>query len=306
MPIRPFRFGLTIDPGNHQELVETVHQAEDLGFDVLAGVDHIGPPAGVLPLLAAVAQVSRLRVSPMVIANDYRHPALVAKDAATIDVLSEGRFELGIGTGWIEAHYQAAGIPYDSPGTRVARLVEALEVIKGCWTGDRFQFDGDHYQVDLVGSPVPIQQPHPPVLIAGSGPQMLRMAGEQADIVGITLTRGHRSFQTFGPAIARSGAALSDQLSSIRTGAGARFESLELSVMIHQYLSDDAQMSEMAAESGVETGQVESSPHVLVGSTERMCEALIRRREEHGLSYIVVRGAHLDRIGPVVMQLAGT
>lgn len=311
MPARPFRFALTIgDSRDRSSFVDTIRRAEDVGFDVLAGVDHIGPPLGIVPMLAAAAEISRLRISSMVVANDYRHPVLLARDAATIDVLSEGRFELGIGTGWIESQYASAGIPYDRPRLRVDRLEEAIAVIKGCWGDQHFKFNGKHYQVDLIESlPTPYQQPHPPLLIAGAGPRMLRLAGKEADVVGITLTHGHTGFDTLAPAMATSGDRIADQLSWVREGAGDRFPAIELSAMVHHLVTasnvDDLALS-IADSSGATKGQVLDSPHLLLGPPARMIETLIARRERLGLSYVVFRGVHLEDVAPVVAQLAGT
>lgn len=307
---RPFRFALTIGGfDNRSSFIEAVRRAEDAGFDVLAGVDHIGPPLGVLPMLAVAAEISRLRVSPMVIANEYRHPVLLAQDAATIDVLPEGRFELGIGTGWIKAHHMSAGFPYERGRVRVDRLAEAITVIKGCWSDPNFEFRGEHYQVDLDGGPLPVQQPHPPLLIGGAGPRLLRLAGREADIVGITLTYGQTGFDTFGAAIATSGDRIADQLSWVREGAGDRFPQLELSVMVHDLVATadaDSAVETIAGRSGATKSQVLDSPHLLVGPTERMVDTLVERRERLGLSYVVFRGAHLVDASPVVKQLAGT
>lgn len=310
MALRPFRFALTIgDVRNRAALVEVLRRAEDAGFDVLAGVDHIGPPLGVLPLLSVVAELSRLRVSSMVIANDYRHPVLVAQDAATIDVLSGGRFELGIGTGWIKSQYDAAGLRYDPPRVKVDRLKEAITVIKGCWTGEPFAFDGTHYRVDVTGHPVPVQRPHPPILIGAAGARMLGLAGREADIVGITVTRGQTGLETFAHAVATSGRRIEHQLALVREAAGDRFEDLELSVMIHHLISSEKGeegVSEFAAETGTTLDEVLSSPHVLVGPAERMVDALEERRERYGLSYVVFRGPQSTEAAPVVGRLSGT
>ncbi len=311
MSARPFRFALTIgDSRDRSSFIDTVRRAEDAGFDVLAGVDHIGPPLGVIPMLAFAAEISRLRVSSMVAANDYRHPVLLARDAATIDVLSEGRFELGIGTGWIEAQYESAGILYDRPAVRVDRLEEAIAIIKGCWGNQGFHFRGEHYQVDLTEKlPKPTQEPHPPLLIAGAGPRMLRLAGREADIVGITMTHGHTSFDTLVPAIAASGDRLAEQLSWVREAAGDRFPEIELSVMVHQLIaaSDvDSTALSIAEAAGTTKARTLDSPHVLVGPPERMIDTLVARRELLGLSYVVFRGVHLEDVAPVVTQLAGT
>lgn len=158
-----------------------------------------------MPVLSTAAEISSMRVSPMVIANDYRHPVILARDAATLDILSEGRLELGIGTGWIEDQYLSAGIPYDDPKTRVDCFEESIAAIKGCWSGEPFTFSGDHYRIAEVECPRPAQMPHPPLLIAGSGRRMLGIAGREADIVGISpLTGVVSGFEHFGPAMATS------------------------------------------------------------------------------------------------------
>lgn len=307
---RPFRFGLTI--GDHQDrssLIEVARRAEDVGFDVLAGVDHIGPPLGVLPMLATICEITNLRVSSMVIANDYRHPVMLAKDAATIDVLSEGRFELGIGSGWIKAQYESAGIRYDRGGIRLRRLEEAIAVIKGCWTGEPFTFTGDHYEVDLIGSPVPVQRPHPPILLGGAGRKMLQLGGREADIVGITLTAGLEGFDAFSIAMATSGDRVADQLSWVREGAGDRFSEIELSVMAHHLMATEAvgeTARDIATESGATTEQVLDSPHILLGSSRRIADTLIERRERFGFSYVVFRGAQFNAAAAIVERLAGT
>lgn len=302
---KPFRFAITVgDAADRASLLETIRRAEDTGFAVLAGVDHIGPPLGVLPMLAAAAQLTTLRLSPMVIANDYRHPVQLARDTATIDVLSGGRFELGLGTGWIKAQYAGAGIPYDAAGTRVARLEEAVAVIKGCWTNEPFAYSGEHYQVDLVGSPRPLQEPRPPLLIAGSGPRMLRLAGREADIVSITVTRGMSGFDDFPAALAGASRHIEHQLDAIRAGAGEQFEQRELSVMIHHHLAGISEAATLAERTGTLRAEVEDSPHLLIGGTEQMAETLLERRERFGISYVVIRGAHFELMAPVVKRLA--
>jgi len=261
-------------------------------------------------MLAVAAEISSLRISPMVMANDYRHPVLLAKDAATIDVLSDGRFELGIGTGWIEEQYNAAGIRYDPPRTRVDRFEEAIAVIKGCWSGQPFSFNGEHYQLDQVTCPRPIQRPHPPLLIAGAGRRMLRLAGQAADIVGIApLTKGMAGFDEFGAAIATSGDRINAQLEWISQTAGERFDEIELSVMAHhvEVTADiDEAVARFAAETRTTQEQVRDSPHLLIGLVESLVETLLDHRERYGISYIVFLGDDLETVRPVVEQLAGS
>ena len=308
--MRPFRFGLSIGgTSGRDDFVATVHKAEASGFDVISSADHIGRRLAVLPMLAAAAEISSLRISPMVMANDYRHPVVLAKDTATIDVLSGGRFELGIGTGWIEEQYNAAGIRYDPPRVRVDRFEEAIAVIKGCWSAEPFSFVGEHYQLDQVSCPRPIQQPHPPLLIAGAGRRMLRLAGREANIAGIApLTRGIAGFEEFGSAVATSGDRIDAQLEWIGETAGERFDEIELSVMAHHVevtLDIDDAVARLAGETDTTQDQVRDSLHMLIGPVESLVETLLDHRERYGISYIVFLGVDLEAISPVVEQLAG-
>lgn len=306
---RRFRFGLLLGKiTDRAAWLETLRQAEDSGFDILLQGDHLGPGAAPMPALAMAAEATSLRVGSLVLANDYRHPAIVAKDAATIDLLSGGRFELGIGAGWIEDHYRSAGIPFDPPVTRVSRLEEAIQVIKGYWSGAPFEFKGDHYTVAMTGRPRPAQQPHPPLLIAGSGPRLLRLAGRHADIVGITATVGQSGFAGFGTALVEAGRRIDSQLRWIREGANVRFGQLELNVLVHQVtLTDDVSAGAelIAEEYGGRPESVLDSPHVLLGTEAEMRDTLIERRERYGVSYIVFPPYAVTAVGGIVSQLAG-
>lgn len=291
------------------DFLATVRRAEAYGFEVISSADHIGDRLAVLPMLMSAAEKSELRISPMVMANDYRHPVILAREAATIDVLSDGRFELGIGTGWIEEQYVAAGFRFDPPGVRVSRFEEAITVIKGCWSGQPFTFAGEHYQVDEVTCPRPIQRPHPPLLIAGTGPRMLRLAGQEADIVSIApMTRDMVDFDRFGSAVATSGSRIAKQLEWIRQGAGSRFDDLELSVMAHhvEVAADADEIAErLAAETDSTPEQVLTSPHTLIGPQEHIAQMLLEHRTRYGISYFVFLGRDLETVGPVVQQLTG-
>lgn len=245
----------------------------------------------------------------MVLANDFRHPVVLAKDAATMDILSEGRFELGIGTGWIKHQYTAAGVPYESARIRVDRFEEAITVIKGCWSGEPFSFTGDHYQVAEATCPRPVQQPRPPVLIAGSGPRMLKIAGREADIVSISPgTPGSSTFERFGSDLATSGDRVTAQVDWIRQGAGPRIDDIELSVFAHRVtVTEDADqiVQELASQAKTTADEVAQSPHVLIGPTPALVETLLHRRERYGISYIVFDADDLKAIEPIVSQLAG-
>lgn len=294
------------------DFVPLVRRADAAGFSTVFGPDHVGAhSSAVLPMLTVAAEIApSIRVSPMVIANDYRHPVMLAKDTATIDILTEGRFELAIGTGWIEPQYREAGLPYDPPGVRVSRLEEAIAVIKGCWSGAPFTFTGDHYRVDGVTCPTPIQDPHPPILIAGAGPRMLRLAGREADIVGISPLRlGATDFGRFGPDLATSGDRIAAQIDWIRDAAGARFDDVELSIVaMHVEVTGDreAAVNGLAAETGATPADIAASPHVLIGTVDQIVDTLMERRERYGLSYIGFGARSLDEMEPVVARLAGT
>jgi probable F420-dependent oxidoreductase len=308
---RPFRFAISFGgTPSRPELVAAIRRAETAGFEVVATADHISSRLAVMPLLSTAAEVSSMRVSPMVIANDYRHPVVVARDGATLDILSEGRFELGIGTGWIEEQYRAAGISYSDPKTRVDRFEEAIAVVKGCWSGAPFTHTGRHYQVTEVTCPRPVQRPHPPLLIAGSGRRMLTLAGREADIVGISpLGRVASGFEHFQPAMGSSVTRIDEQLAWIREGAGPRFDEIELSVMAHHLeTSDDlhATAADLASEWGSTPELVLGSPHVLIGPIGRIIEALQERRERYGISYVVFGSADLESVKPIVEKLART
>lgn len=307
--VRTFRFGLQVG-GRRDRFESLLRKAEDTGFDLITSADHIGKSNAAFSMLAMAAQMTGLRVSPMVIANDYRHPVITAKETATIDILSNGRAELGIGTGWIKEQYEMAGLAYDSPRVRVDRFEEAIQVIKGCWSGEPFTFIGDHYQVKDLTGPEPEQRPYPPLLIAGAGPRMLGIAGREADIVGIApLRRGDTGFDTFDHAVATSGDRIEEQILWIREEAGARFDEIELNVFSHhvEVVADvEVTANRLADEFGATPKQVLASPHMLVGSVDRIVDTLIMRRELYGFSYVVFGAWDLDSVIPVVERLAGT
>jgi probable F420-dependent oxidoreductase len=307
----PFRFGISFGGiSGRNDLVTAIHRAEAAGFEVACTADHISSRLSVMPLLSLAAEASAMRVSPMVIANDYRHPVVVARDGASLDILSEGRFELGIGTGWIKEQYDSVGLAYDPPSVRVDRLEEALQVILGCWSGEPFTFTGTHYQVEDVTCPRPAQQPRPPVLIAGSGRRMLTLAGRVADMVGISAVGGANSgLADFGPALGGSASRIEEQLEWVKAGAGRRFDDVVISVYAHHLqVGDDIEgiADELAATWNTTPEQVLDSPHVLLGATGEIIETLQERRERHGISYVVFLGADLADAEPVVSTLAGT
>ena len=192
---RPFRFGVgpgAIAVGSAASWRDFARRIEDLGYSTLSVGDHlVGGHGPIAAIAAAAAATSRLRVGALTFGNDYRHPVVLAQEAATLDLLSDGRLELGIGAGWMHADYERSGIPLDPAGERIERLAEAIAVLKGCFTGDPLTFEGAHYRIaGHVGRPAPVQRPHPPILVGGAGPKVLTLAAREADIVGLNVNLG--------------------------------------------------------------------------------------------------------------------
>src|SRR5260370_27161029 len=186
--MKRFRFGVQVSQvESAPQWRDKARKLEDLGFSTLFMPDHFGQELAPLPAIAmAAAHTTTLRVGSLVFDNDYKHPAILAKEAATIDLLCDGRLELGIGAGWMRTDYDQLGLPYDSPPVRVDRFEEALHVIKQGFTGEQFTYRGAHYRItDYASWPKPVQQPGPPLLIGGGRQRVLSIAAREADIVGI-------------------------------------------------------------------------------------------------------------------------
>jgi probable F420-dependent oxidoreductase len=309
--VRPFRFGIQVAAQyDAKGWVALARQAEDLGYATFTMPDHFSQQLAPVPALMAAADATEhLRIGALVFANDYRHPVVLAKELATMDVLSGGRVEIGIGAGWMASDYEASGIPYDPPGVRIGRLEEALAVIKGALADGPFSFSGEHYTIrDYDGQPLPVQRPYPPVLIGGGGPRLLSLAGREADIVGIngTLTSG-----TIGPeAIASmSHEAVADRIEIVRGAAGDRIGEIELNIRaFFVSVTEDAAtaIDNMAAWVNVDAAVIAASPFALVGTVNEITETLLRRREELGFSYVIVGPGEVESFAPVVAALTGT
>jgi probable F420-dependent oxidoreductase len=308
---RPFRFGIQVAaPYDAKGWVALARQSEDLGYATFTMPDHFSQQLAPMPALMAAADATEhLRIGALVFANDYRHPVVLAKELATIDVLSSGRVEIGIGAGWMASDYGASGIPYDPPGVRIDRLEEALAVIKGALAEGPFSFSGKHYTVrDYDGQPLPVQRPYPPVLIGGGGPRLLSLAAREADIVGIngTLTSG-----TIGPeALASmSYGTVADRIEVVRAAAGERIGEIELNIRsFFVSVTEDAAtvIDNMAAWVKVEPAVIATSPFALVGTVNEITETLLRRRDELGFSYVIVGPGEVEAFAPVVAALTGT
>ena len=305
---RPFRFGVQgRGTPSGEEWAASARRAEALGFDVLLLPDHFPGGHSVMPALAAAGAVTeRIRLSPFVVSNDFRHPALLAKDAATIDRLSNGRFELGVGAGWMRSEYEQTGIPFDPAPVRITRLEESVRIIKRLLAGETVTASGDHYTVaELAIEPKPVQSPRPPVMIAGGGERILALAAREADIVGLA-PRSRRD-GTLDPA-SISAEATDRKLAAVRAAAGERFPQLEINVFVYAVELDDdrdATAERLAADFELPTETVRDSPHVLIGSPERIAEQMIERRKRLGISYVVVSEPLMEPLSQIIPLLSG-
>jgi probable F420-dependent oxidoreductase len=309
---RRFRFGVQAGRATSgREWVEIARKAEDLGYSTLSMPDHFVNQefAPVPALAAAAAATTTLRVGTLVFDNDYKHPVVLAKEAATLDLLSDGRLEFGLGAGWQRTDYDAAGMQYDDPGVRVDRFEEGLAVIKGLWADGPFSFEGKHYRIsELDGFPKPVQRPGPPVLVGGGAKRVLGIAGREADIVGINpnLRAGEVNADTGKDAAEES---YLRKVQWIRDGAGERFDDIELHVLVFVCIETDDRdgvFQAMAGGFGLTPEGAAEVPLAVVGTVDQMCETLASRREKYGISYVTVQADAIDTLAPVVARLAGT
>lgn len=306
--MHPFRFGAMAGAAvGRQQWLAQVGRAEELGYSTLFISDHFSDRWAPLPALVAAAEVSSMRVGTLVLANDFRHPAVLAKEAATVDLLTDGRLELGFGTGWESGDYRSSGIVRDPPGVEVDRFEEAVAVLKGLWGPGELVFEGDHYQVELDGLPKPA--PGRPTLIIGGGARrMLGIAGREADIVGLSAAE-LKSRSDLGERITRAGDVMDRKLEWIRAGAGDRFDQLELNILLFgvDVTADrGAGAVRLAEKWGGPPEGILASPHFLVGTHEEIRADLVDRRSRWGISYPVVPARAWEAISPVVQDLSGT
>jgi probable F420-dependent oxidoreductase len=309
---RAFRFGVQMSQAESSGAwTEKARRAEALGYDVFLMPDHLHQQLAIGPALAlAAATTTTLRIGTLVLQNDLRHPAFVAKEAATLDLLSDGRFELGIGAGgsWLP-DYEATGIPFDPPNIRVTRLEESLPAIKAMLSDQPFSFAGRHYTfAGFEGFPKPIQKPHPPILVGAGGPRTLSLAARQADIVGI-LPRMLPAGGQFQMEQCRA-ERFAEQVSVIAMAATGRATPIELNVLIQRLIvTDDPRRAgeDLSREwEPLTPADVLESPYLLVGSVDGIVETVQARRERFGVSYLVVFERDMEAFAPVVARLAGT
>ena len=318
MSRRPFRFGLglfTVQPATFTTDAQAI-EAE--GWSTLLIPDHVTiDQAAPLPALAAAAAVtSRLRLGTFVLNNDLRHPAVLAQEAATVDLISNGRLDLGMGAGWNQPEYTAIGRDFEPGGRRIERLEESLAVLKGLFADGPFSFQGKHYRIEAMeGLPKPVQRPRPPLLIGGGGRRLLSVAGRHADIVGFAprLPR-YDSPDTLSMTLA----ALEEKVAWVREAAGERFGEIELNtyevgapVIVTDQARPEARrwMDQLrSAWGGMEMSEDEfiASPHTFIGSLDQLCEKFQMLRERFGISYAMVRPRSRAAFGPVLERLTGT
>jgi probable F420-dependent oxidoreductase len=313
--LKPFRFGLLSSAANSIDWLRQARDAEARGYATLVLTDHldlsgahVSRLAWVPAMAAAAAATTRLRFTTMVANQDLRHPAVLARDIATLDVLSDGRFEIGLGAGWAEKEYRWAGLPYDSAGRRIERLAEYVHIVQGLLAlrgTQTYSLAGQHFTItDMPGGPFPVQA-HVPLMLGGARPKMLALAARRADIVNIlTLQDVGTTEQVLGA-----------KLPGIRAAAGERFGAVELATSVALVASghDDPVTAvqrmlpqvpfaqHLAARMPIET--LAASCFVLAGSTERIAEELLERRARWGLSYYVLPTEAADAMQPVIERL---
>ena len=308
---KPFRFGVNIRSARSaSEWAEKANRVEELGYDVFNVPDHLTNLLAPFPaLVSAAAASARLRVGTHVLNNDLRHPVLVAREAATVDLLTDGRLQLGLGAGSIRAEYAEAGLKFDRGAIRVERLAEAVAIIKRLLSGEELTFAGKHYRVagHTVG-PLPVQKPHPPILIGGNGRQLLSLAAREADIVGlsgITFRDGGVAPPDLSGWRASS---VDERIRLIREAAGEeRYAQLEINALLQQVIVTNdrhraahelsARWPQLTAE------EILQAPYVLIGTLEQISADLWARRQRWGISGYTVQEPYMEALGPVVVEM---
>ncbi len=284
---RPFRFG--VGPGGVQvdsarAWTGFARKLEDLGYSTIGVGDHlVGRYGPIAAMTAAAAATTGLRIGALTFCNDYRHPVVLAQEAATVDLLSDGRLELGLGAGWMHADYEGAGIPFDAAGVRIERLGEALRVVRGLWGDEPLTFDGAHYRLHAFdGRPKPVQRPHPPILVGGAGDRVLALAGREADIVGLNVSLREGKL---GPEMGESATlrATGHKLAVVaeavaQSGRAAAPPELQVYLHVAAIGPDAAAAGHDAARAalGLDATAAAESPHVLAGSVEQAVDTLSR------------------------------
>jgi probable F420-dependent oxidoreductase len=317
--MRPFRFSASLadDCYHRRDVIEAARRAESIGYATVVLPDHLVAPHAPIAVLATIAAVTeRVRVATFVLNVDFRHPAVLAQELASLDVMSGGRLDIGIGAGWNRPEYDAIGLPFAPVGTRVSRLAEAITVLKGCFGAEPFDFAGSFYQINAhSGVPKPVQRPHPPFFVGGGGKRLLTLAAGVADVIGLAprLTVGDQKTPTVDPA-SMTIAAAEEKISWVRAAAGDRFHSLEINTYpsgAPVVVTNDARRvaAEHADRLHARTGialsvdEVLDSPHMFIGTVEALTQKFIELRERLGISSFMV--GEIGDLAPIVENLAG-
>src|SRR6266567_4716490 len=316
--MHPFRFlTATSDQLDGPALAVFARRAESLGYSTLMMPDHLAAQYAPVPLLTAAAMATEtLRVGTFVFNNNLRHPAVLAQDLATLDRLSGGRLELGIGAGWNKPEHDAIGIPFEPVGTRITKLAEALTVLKGCFGDEKFSFAGEHYTItDYEAQPKPVQRPHPPIFIGGGGKRLLTLAGQEARIVGLAprLAKNAQGAPMLdAPSITL--AATEEKIGWVRAAAGERFDEIELNtyptggpmVLTNDAKGEAARRADKLRErTGVDltVDEILESPHVFIGTVKELTRKMVELRERLGISSFLFDD--MESFAPIVEELAG-
>jgi probable F420-dependent oxidoreductase len=309
MAHRRFRFGAkATKAASAKEWSEIARRAEYLGYASLQIDDHFGSQLAPIPAcMAAAAATDTLKIGTLVAGNDFRNPVVLAKEAATIDLLSDGRFILGIGAGWLHSDYRAAGIEQADARTRIARLAETVEICHGIWTGGPFSFDGEHYRIsEVTGYPKPVSSI--PILIGGGGKEILSLAAREADIVGVNPKIVARNINPRSMATAAA-AAVDERIGWIRAAACGRMDDIELQLQVFvTVVTDDRQAAadKLAPALGLPPEVVLSAPYFQIGPLGLITDNLQELRDRWGISYIAFQQDATETVAPVVARLAGT
>jgi probable F420-dependent oxidoreductase len=316
MAVNKFRFAVqSSTAASGAAWKDLARQAEALGYSTLHAPDHYVDPASnggqllaAFPALAAAAAVTdTLRIGTRVLCIDYHQPVVLAKSAATLDFLSDGRFELGLGAGWVKSEYESMGLTLDETPKRIQRLDDTVTFLKAFFEGETLDMTNSAVNVhNMKGAPVPARKSMP-IMIGGGAQKMLTLAGRLADIVSFNF---NNKAGAVTPASIQSAtdALMLDRLSWVKTGAGARFDRIELEVGAYFTVVTDAALptaEKMGGMFGISAEEMIAHPNALIGSVDSICDRLQERREKYGISYITVGDKNAEAFAPVVARLAG-
>jgi probable F420-dependent oxidoreductase len=307
--VHPFRFAVHTGGGEVVDgWTDFARRAESLGYAAVYLTDHLG--RGLAPIAAmacAAAATTTLRIGSYVFANDFRHPLILAREAATLDRLSGGRLEIGLGAGWMRSDYRQLGMPYDRPGLRIDRLQESFRLVRRLLSGEEVTHEGRFYRLDRARVwPDPVQRPHPPMMLAGGGPRLLRFAAREAQIVGLApqMTPAGRPMLRLA-----SDDALAGRVELIRAAAPERFEQLELNVFVADagVVGSGQSLGANAAAVAKSAGPavIGGSPYLLYGTAAQLRDSILRRRDRSGISSYGIPARAMEAFAPLVAELAG-